>query len=106
MHSLANVGIFGCAVGLVGGFSYFLRELNSPSMDGSLFRINVDGERVFTPSNIAALMTAPFKKSFLWQPEFWSINWLVTSGIGACIGTCISTGITLGVNNAISSGLL
>lgn len=72
------------------GFIYFLYELESPSMGGILFRPNSDGIKEFSFGSLVGIIFAPFKYMNFWTDKsLWSINWILTVGIGCLIGYII-----------------
>ena len=72
-------------IGGVLGYVYFLKDLESDSMGNIIFR---NGQ--FRPSNIIHYMKSPFKERFLWKPNLWSSNWIITTIIGTICGLIIT----------------
>lgn len=77
-------------LGVIFGFIYFLYELESPSMGNILFRTNSDGYKEISFGSLFEMICAPFKYSYFWTKNFYSINWIITSIIGGVIGYLIS----------------
>lgn len=70
-------------IGFIIGFTYFLYELESPSMGGVLFRINSSGNKYISFSSLFNILIAPFKYIQFWTNiKLLSINWIITCIIG------------------------
>jgi len=83
--------VTGAAIGGLSGFGYFLYRLTCDDMKGTLQRPDANGDLQFVPLAILKMMNAPLKQCFFWSPNFWSTNWIITTGIGAICGTiCVA----------------
>ena len=67
------------------GYCYFLYNLESKGMGNIIIRCGK-----FTPSNILSYMKSPFYQWFLWHPNLWSSNWIITTFISIGIGYGVS----------------
>ncbi len=76
-------------LGSICGFIFFLLELESPSMGNILFRTNSDGNKEISFSSLLEMLYAPFKHSYFWTKDFYSVNWIITTFIGGLIGYSI-----------------
>jgi hypothetical protein len=72
------------------GFIYFLYELESPSMGNIIFRVDSNNNKIISFESIFNIIQAPFKNSYFWtNTELLSVNWIITTFIGASFGYII-----------------
>ena len=82
-----NLPIIG---GLISGFIYFLYNLEAPGMGNILFRVNSDGNKVFSLESVLNIMAAPFNYIIFWTNiKLIPVNWIITTFIGGLIGYII-----------------
>ena len=87
-----NIGVL---YGGIIGFIYFLYKLEGDDMGNVLFRVNSNGNKIFSLGSLLQLITAPFIYISFWTNiELYSINWIITTFFGGIIGYIIYYNIT------------
>jgi len=72
------------------GLALWLALLEGPKMKGILFRLDSEGNMVFTPHNIINFIKAPFRHPYFWTPEFFTHNWILMAFTGIAVGYLLS----------------